>query len=65
MALENYRTKSAVRGDYTISQQFVNEVRRLCIEYQQSLTFKREVIGLGEDNEQEDSSFLDSGESSL
>ena len=65
IALENYRTKSAVRGDYTISQRFVDEVRRLCIEYQRGLTFKREVIGLGKDSEQEDSSFLDPGESSL
>ena len=63
-ALENYRTKSAARVDYTMSQRFVNEVRRLCMEYQQSLTFKREVIK-GE-NEEDDKSFPpDQRESSL
>jgi hypothetical protein len=35
------------------------------MEYQQSLTFKREVIGGGKDDEHEDSSFLDPEESSL
>ena len=65
IALENYRTKSAARGDYTISQRFVDEVRRLCMEYQQSLTFKREVIDGGKDSEDEDSSFLDPEKSSL
>jgi hypothetical protein len=65
IALENYRTKSAARGDYTISQRFVDEVRRLCIEYQRGLTFKREVIGVGKDGEHDDTSFLDPRESSL
>jgi hypothetical protein len=65
IALENYRTKSAARGDYTISQRFVDEVRRLCIEYQRGLTFKREVIGVEKDGEHDDTSFLDPGESSL
>ena len=51
-ALENYRTRSAARVDYTMSQRFVDEVRRLCREYQQSLPFKREVIkGENEDDE--------------
>ena len=54
-ALENYRTMSAARVDYTMSQTFVNEVRRLCMEYQQSLTFKREIVR-GED-EVDDESF--------
>ena len=65
IVLENYRTKSAARGDYTISQRFVDEVRRLCIEYQQSLTFKREVIGVRRDRDHDDSSFLEPEESSL
>ena len=65
IALENYRTKSAARSDYTISQRFVDEVRRLCIEYQQSLTFKREVIGVRRDRDHDDSSFLEPEESSL
>ena len=65
IALENYRTKSAARGNYTISQRFVDEVRRLCMDYQQSLTFKREVIGGGREDEHEDSSFLDQEDSSL
>jgi hypothetical protein len=55
-ALENYRTKSAARVDYTMSQPFVNEVRRLCIEYQQSHTFKREIVD-GEDDDGEEGSF--------
>jgi len=63
--LENYRTKSAARSDYTISQRFVDEVRKLCLEYQQSLTFKREVIGPRKDSEYDDSSFLEPRESSL
>ena len=53
-ALENYRTKSAARGDYTISQRFVDEVRRLCYDHQQSLVFKREVVEKKDsDNEEE------------
>jgi hypothetical protein len=35
------------------------------MEYQQSLTFKREIIGGGKDDEYEDSSFLDQEDSSL
>jgi tetratricopeptide (TPR) repeat protein len=42
-ALENYRTRSAARANYTISQGFVDEVRRLCDEYQRTHVFKREV----------------------
>ena len=54
IALENYRTKSAARGNYTISQRFVDEVRRLCYDYQQSLVFKREVVEKKDsDNEEE------------
>jgi hypothetical protein len=63
-ALENYRTKSAARVDYTMSQTFVSEVRKLCMEYQQSITFKREIVkGTGKE---EDESFPpEEGESSL
>ena len=63
-ALENYRTKSAARADYTMSQRFVNEVRRLCMEYQQSLTFKREVT-TGRYKEDDKSFPPDQRESSL
>ena len=55
-ALENYRTRSAARVDYTMSQRFVNEVRRLCLEYQQGLTFKRDIASR-ENDEEEDSLF--------
>jgi hypothetical protein len=64
-ALENYRTKSAARVDYTMSQRFVNEVRRLCLEYQQGLTFKRDIPS--RENEKEEDSLFPPGkdESSL
>lgn len=65
VALENYRTKSAARVDYTISQRFVDEVRRMCIEYQQELRFKRDMPGEGTDKEERDPSILDQGKSSL
>lgn len=64
-ALEKYRTKSATRANYTISQRFVDEVRRLCIEYQHNLPFKRETTRLEKDNEDEESSSLDLDQSSL
>ena len=51
LALENYRTRSAARVDYTISQRFVDEVRRLCDEYQSTHVFKREILVKGEDDE--------------
>ena len=53
-ALENYRTKSATRGDYTISQTFVEEVRRLCYDHQQSLAFKREIVVERDSDNEED-----------
>jgi hypothetical protein len=54
-ALENYRMNSAARVDYSISQRFVDEVRRLCLEYQQSLVFKRDTV-VGEEDEEQPSS---------
>jgi len=53
-ALENYRTKSATRGDYTISRIFVEEVRRLCYDYQQSLAFKRDIVEEKDSDNEED-----------
>jgi len=52
-ALENYRTRSAARANYTISQGFVDEVRRLCDEYQRTHVFKREV-SRGLENDEDD-----------
>ena len=49
-ALEDYRTRGAARVDYTFSLRFINEVRRLCEEYQRSHVFKREVVK-NKDNE--------------
>ena len=51
-ALEKYRTMSAARIDYTYSQNFIDEVERLCEEHQLSLTFKRRRLG-GSDDEQD------------
>ena len=53
-ALENYRTKSATRGDYTISRTFVEEVRRLCYDYQQGLAFKRDIVEEKDSDNEED-----------
>lgn len=54
IALENYRTRSAARVDYTFSQSFVDEVRRLCGEYQRTHVFKREMRPTTERNDKEE-----------
>jgi hypothetical protein len=41
IALEKYRTMSAARVDYSYSQNFTDEVKRLCDEYKYRLNFKR------------------------
>ena len=41
IALEKYRTMSAARVDYSYSQNFTDEVKRLCEEYKYRLNFKR------------------------
>ena len=51
-SLEKYRTMSAARRDYSCSQNFVNEVKRLCEEYHLSLNFKRRRLN---DSDDEDS----------
>jgi hypothetical protein len=48
-ALENYRMMSAARVDYSYSRNFVNEVLRLCADYQRSLNFKRTRLNEDED----------------
>jgi hypothetical protein len=65
IALENYRVRSAARLNYTYSQSFVDEVRRLCDEYQRSHVFKRETLGKGESNEDDMESDPEEGQSSL
>ena len=51
-SLERYRTKSAARLDYSYSQNFVDEVIRLCEEYQLSHHFKRRKLdGSGDEKE--------------
>jgi hypothetical protein len=49
-SLEKYRTMSAAKIDYSYSQNFVNEVKRLCEEYHLSLNFKRRRLN-GSDDE--------------
>ena len=54
-ALENYRTMSAAKVDYSYSQNFVDEVKRLCEEYQYSLNFKRRRLNESDLEEEEES----------
>jgi len=51
-SLERYRTQSAARLNYSYSQNFVDEVIRLCEEYQLSHHFKRRKLD-GSDDEKE------------
>jgi len=64
-SLEKYRTMSAAKIDYSYSQNFVNEVKRICEEYQLSLNFKRSRLN-GSDDEDEESNqdelFKDGGD---
>jgi hypothetical protein len=54
-SLEKYRMMSAAKVDYSYSQNFVDEVIRLCEEYHFSLNFKRSRLGNGDDEENETS----------
>jgi hypothetical protein len=53
VALEKYRTTSAARVNYSYSQNFVDEVIRLCEEYQLSHRFKRRKQNGSDDEEVE------------
>ena len=53
-SLERYRTQSAARLDYSYSQNFVDEVIRLCEEYQLSHHFKRRKLDGSGDEEESD-----------
>jgi hypothetical protein len=53
-ALEKYRMMSAAKVDYSYSQNFVDEVLRLCVDYQRNLNFKRRRL-----NEEEEDMFSD------
>ena len=55
VSLEKYRMMSAARVDYSYSQNFVNEVKRLCEEYRLSLNFKRSKLNDSRDEEDDDS----------
>jgi len=50
VSLKKYRTMSAAKIDYSYSQNFVNEVKRLCEEYHLGLNFKRRRLN-GSDDE--------------
>jgi len=52
-SLERYRTQSAARLNYSYSQDFVNEVIRLCEEYQLSHHFKRRKLNESDDEKEE------------
>ena len=49
-SLEKYRTMSAAKIDYSYSQNFVKEVKRLCVEYHLILKFNRRRLN-GSDDE--------------
>ena len=53
ISLENYRMMSAAKVDYSYSQNFVDEVIRLCEEYHSSLNFKRSRLSNSDDEEDE------------
>ena len=55
-ALEKYRTMSAARVDYSYSQNFVDEVIRLCEDYHRNLNFKRSRPNESDDDEKDDES---------
>ncbi len=58
VSLEKYRTMSAAKVNYSYSQNFINEVKRLCEEYHLSLNFKRRRLNDSDDEDsiREDSS---------
>ena len=51
IALDKYRTMSAAKLNYSYSQDFVDEVKRLCEEYQLNHQFKRRRISGSDDEE--------------
>ena len=51
IALEKYRMMSAARVDYSYSQNFVDEVIRLCEDYHRNLNFKRRRLNESDDDE--------------
>lgn len=53
ISLEKYRMMSAAKVDYSYSQNFVDEVIRLCEEYHSSLNFKRSRLSNSDDEEDE------------
>ena len=54
IALEKYRTLSAARVDYSYSQNFTDEVKRLCEEYKYRLNFKRCRLNESSNDEDKD-----------
>jgi hypothetical protein len=54
IALEKYRTMSAARVDYSYSQNFTDEVKRLCEEYKYRLNFKRCRLNESSNDDDED-----------
>ena len=52
-ALRKYRTMSAARVNYSYSQNFVDEVIRLCEEYQLGHQFKRRKLNESDDEEEQ------------
>ena len=54
IALEKYRMMSAARVDYSYSQNFVDEVVRLCEDYHRNLNFKRRRLNESDDEEVSD-----------
>jgi hypothetical protein len=53
LALEKYRTRSAARSDYSYSQNFTDEVKRLCEEYKYRLNFKRCRLNKSRDDDED------------
>ena len=51
IALEKYRMMSAAKVDYSYSQNFVDEVIRLCEDYHRNLNFKRRRLNESDDDE--------------
>jgi hypothetical protein len=64
IALEKYRTISAAKLNYSYSQNFVDEVKRLCEEYQLDHQFKRRKLG-GSNDEEDTEEIHDDQETSL
>ena len=54
IALEKYRMMSAARVDYSYSQNFVDEVVRLCEDYHRNLNFKRRRLNESDDEDDSD-----------